>query len=166
MNNLRLLTAVYGLGLGCGIFSIRETIEFCDMAIEKLDKPPIQVIEASMMSGAKIDDIEGKLAEFHQTGNTEDVVKVVLSIINFKYKSKDIDIKQAVRCSSRLLMHTGLSYEREYYELYNIEDAYDLAENHVHYDLSDVVDAFNDSISQYDMYFNDYQNAIANIKDE
>ena len=58
---------------------------------------------------------EDKLLEFHSAIDEEYVVKVTLSIISKKYIQKEIGIKHAIRCTERLLIHTGFSLEDEYY---------------------------------------------------
>ncbi|WBW98375.1 hypothetical protein [Oceanirhabdus sp. W0125-5] len=163
MNSLQLLSAVYKFGIGCGIFTIKETIEFFDKVIEELDNPPYEIIEVAMMSKAKIDDIEDKLWEYHGAVDNEYVLKVALSLISKKYIQKEIDIKHAIRCTERLLIHTGFSFEDEYYGLYYLDDAYHLAENHIHHDLRDVVNSFEDNISKYDSYYKDYEEAVNEV---
>lgn len=69
MEGFRTLTGVFSLGLSCGIFSKEMIIQWCDQAIEAKDNVPFEIIEVSLMSKSKIDDIENKL--FELTGHFE-----------------------------------------------------------------------------------------------
>jgi len=142
------------------VFSTEEVIGICDLIIETVDNPPYEIIEASLMTGAKSIDLEDKLSEFHILGYNENIVKALLSIIDYKFSNNKMDVAEAVRCSSRLLLHSGLSFEREYYNLYNIEDMYDLAECGTYGDLKDVEKEFKLEISTYSKYLNDFRESF------
>ena len=43
MQSVQLLVEVYCQGLGCSMFTIEETINFCDKLIEHLENPPCEV---------------------------------------------------------------------------------------------------------------------------
>lgn len=85
MDLIRRLTRIYGLGICCGLWSKAEVIQWCDKLIEASDSPPYEIIEISLMSKAKIDDIEGKLFEFSSTVDEE-----------------------SIKCTTRLLVNRGL----------------------------------------------------------
>lgn len=163
MEQLVLLAMIYDIGLGCGIFNVKDTIKFCDLVIEYIDTSPYEFIEASMMSDTKIDDIKTKLAEFHKTGANEYIVKIILSIISKMYLNKQIDAKHAISSTARLLLHTGFSCEKEYYELYNYDDCYDLAESKVYDDIDNVSNSFEKCISEYNPYFQDFFDIYSSI---
>ncbi|MEI5909660.1 protein kinase [Bacillus spongiae] len=127
MTYLKSLTGIYYLGIGCGIWSKDEVIEWCDRVIEAIDHPPIELIETSIMSKSKIDDIQGKLFELSKIEDEEHFVKMVLSIIFYKIQKEQLSIERAIRITSRLLVQTGLSWENKYRILYSIDDEYDLA---------------------------------------
>ncbi|MBV7509543.1 hypothetical protein KW850_30875 [Bacillus sp. sid0103] len=60
MGNLKELTSIYYLGIGCGLWTKDEVIDWCDKVIEAIDSPPYELLEISMMSRSRIDDIDNK----------------------------------------------------------------------------------------------------------
>lgn len=153
LKNLTSLACVYMLGLSCGIWSKEEVIAWCDKVIEVKDFPPYEIIEVSLMSNAKVDDIEGKLHEFCQRREDDHSVMILLGVLYEKIKRDQIGIEQATRCSTRLLVQSGLYIEEEYYNLYGIDDSLDLAKNGVYGDLDDVETAYFEEISVFGNYF-------------
>lgn len=151
--DLTSLAYVYMLGAGCGIWSKQEVIAWCDKVIEEKENPPYEIIEVSLMSNAKVDDIEGKLYEFCKRKEDNHSVMILLGVLYEKIKRGQIGIEQAIRCSTRLLVQTGLYIEEEYYSLYGIDDSLDLAKDGVYGDLSDVEEAYFEELSVYSMYF-------------
>lgn len=131
MELLETLLSIYNIGLGCGVFTIDKIISFCDKVIEKLDNPPYEIIEVALMSKAKIDDIENKLYKFNGYSeiNKSEIVKIILSVIHKKYMNNEFDIVKAIKCTDALLIHTRLSYDNEYCDLYGIDDCYYLAKS-------------------------------------
>lgn len=157
VNSLESLIAVHQIGLGCGIYSSDEVISLSDIVIEKYEKVPYEIIEASLMKGAKRDDIESKLIEFHMMGYDRDLINIVLSIIGNKFSLNKIDIVKAVQCCARVLVHSNLYFDREYYNLYRLEDAYDLAEGKVYGDVQEVINEFKNEICNYERYFIEFK---------
>lgn len=115
------------------------------------------------MTGAKSVDLEDKLSEFHELGYNESIVKVLLSIIDYKFSNSKITLDKAVCSSSRLLVHSGLYLEKEYYNLYNIEDRYDLAECGTYGSVKEVEKEFKSEISSYCIYLNDFTKSFSNM---
>ncbi|SHK35462.1 hypothetical protein SAMN02745163_03661 [Clostridium cavendishii DSM 21758] len=165
MDSLQLLVEVYSEGIGCGMFTIEETINFCDKLIEYLENPPYEIIEVSLMSQAKINDIENKLSELncYSEINRDEIVKIILSVIYKKYSNNEIGIVKAIKCTDTLLIHTNLSYEDEYYDLYGLDDSYYLAQSGTYGDLDEVVIQFKDAISRYESYYKKFEELIDNI---
>jgi hypothetical protein len=124
---LKSLTSVYYLGIGCSLWSKDDVVGWCDMVIEAVDNPPIELLDVSMMSKSKIDDVQRKLFELCMIEDEEHIVKLVLAIIFEKIQQEQLSVEKAIRITSRLLVHTGLSWESEYYDLYSFDDSYDLA---------------------------------------
>lgn len=141
LDSLQILTSIYGLGLGCRLWSIKEVIQWCDKMIEASDNPPYEIIEVSLMSKAKINDIEGKLFELSRNADEEYAVKLILSVINEKLKRNQLTTEETIKCATRLLIQTELYWENEYFDLYSSDDSYDLAKDGV-LDLSDIVDTY------------------------
>lgn len=150
------LTYIYMLGLGCGIWSKKEIIDWCDKVIEVKEDPPYEIIELSLMSNAKIDDIEGKLLDLSKVTEDNYSVKILLGVLYKKINRKQMQMEQAIKCSTRLLVRTGLYNEKEYYNLYGIDDSFDLAKAGVYGDLTDAEDSYLDEIRVFSKYFDEF----------
>ncbi|NDI37261.1 protein kinase [Chengkuizengella sediminis] len=157
MNNIQLLTGIYRLGSGCGLWSKEEIIKLCDMVIEANENIPYEIIEVSLMSKSKIDDIEGKLFELSHVIDEEYAVRSVLSVCNEKIKLDQIKIEDSIKCTTRLLVHTGLSLEKNYYDLYSMDDDYDLAKDGIRFNLTEVVDFYLEELDKYSKYFKEFK---------
>ncbi|MFF2153804.1 protein kinase [Paenibacillus chitinolyticus] len=157
MNSLASLAYVYMLGLGCGIWSKKEVIDWCDKVIEVKENPPYEIIEVSLMSNEKMDAIEGKLFEFSKNAEDNHFVKILFGALYEKIKHNQLDVEQAVKCSTRLLVQTGLSYEEGYYNLYSMDDSLELAKDGVYGDLSEVADDYLNEISIFRTFFDEFQ---------
>ncbi|MGG3885057.1 protein kinase [Brevibacillus panacihumi] len=158
MEGFRTLTSVFSLGLSCGIFSKEMIIQWCDQAIEAKDNVPFEIIEVSLMSKSKIDDIENKLFELTGHFEVEHPAKLVLSIIYDKVNKKRISIENGIRYSTRLLTFTRLSFEGDYYSLYSMDDSYDCAKSGFHSDINDVITEYLDLLDKYQVYFEEFKN--------
>lgn len=155
MEHLKLLAAIFDKGLGCSVFSVDDVIRWSDDVIESLDKPPYEFIELSMMSTAKINDVKNKLFEFYRDINIDIqyVVNMLFAVINQRWNKEQLDIQEAVKSTVQLLVDTNFYIQHEYYELYRLDDAYDLAVAGVYGDLKDVAKEFTQAISQYEPYY-------------
>ncbi|PFH82641.1 protein kinase [Bacillus sp. AFS088145] len=156
MNSIQILSSIYGLGLGCAVWSKEELIKWCDLVIETNDIPPYEIIEASLMSNANIYDIEAKLFELR--GSSEEVLEVnlLLSIISQKVRLKQLSYVEANKCIARLLLQTGLNWEAEYCNLYGFDDSFDLV-NDGFFLLNDIIDGFIEELSYFDKYLNEFK---------
>jgi len=154
---VRKLTRIYGLGLCCGLWRKTEVIQWCDKLIEASDSPPYELIEISLMSKAKIDDMEGKLFEFSSTVDEEYAIKLTLSVIHEKLKEYELTIEESIKCTARLLVNRGVYRKAEYFELYSLDDSYDLAKDGVHFDLSEVIHTYIEMLSMYSKYFRGFE---------
>ncbi|PIE92049.1 protein kinase [Bacillus fungorum] len=158
MDLVRKLTRIYGLGLCCGLWSKDEVIQWCDKLIEASDSPPYEIIEISLMTKAKIDDIEGKLFEFSSTVDEERIVKLTLSVIYKKLKEQELTIEESIKCTTRLLVNRGVFWEAGYFELYSLDDSYNLAKDGVHFDVSEVINTYIETLGVYSKYFSEFEN--------
>jgi len=163
MNSLKLLAQGYKEGLAAGLFNKNDIITWVDEVIEILDEPPYEFIEISLMSAAFVNDIERKLMEFYKEIDIKYVTKVVLAIIYSKLSKEEITIEKAIRTTTKLLINTSMYWEKEYYEMYHCDDAYDLAIQGVHYSLSDVIKVFKNDIGKYSSYLNDFKIAFKEV---
>ncbi|MBM6616335.1 protein kinase [Bacillus suaedaesalsae] len=157
MEHLKSLTGIYYLGLGCGLWNKEEVIDWSDKVIVTIDNPPLELLEVSMMSKSKIDDIENKLFELSKIDDEEHSVQIVLSIIAEMLELKHITIERAIRSTSRLLVHTGLSWESRYYNLYSFDDSYDLACNGVHFEINEVEKEFINELEPFKKVISEFK---------
>ncbi|HDR7860817.1 TPA: protein kinase [Bacillus toyonensis] len=157
MDLVRKLTRIYGLGLCCGLWNKAEVIQWCDKLIEASDSPPYEIIEISLMSKEKIDDIEGKLFEFSSTVDEECIIKLTLSVIYEKLKGHEMKIEEAIKCTTRLLVNRGVCWEAEYFDLYSLDDSYDLAKGGIHFEVSEVINAYIETLGVYSKYFSEFE---------
>ncbi|MGE6599962.1 protein kinase [Bacillus proteolyticus] len=132
-------------------------MQWCNKLIEASDSPPYEIIEISLMSKAKIDDIEGKLFEFSSTVDEEYTVKLTLSVIHKKLKKQELTIEESIKCTTRLLVNRGLYWEAKYFDLYSLDDSYDLAKDGVHFDLSEVINTYVETLGVYSKYFRGFE---------
>ncbi|WP_144569065.1 protein kinase [Bacillus pseudomycoides] len=158
MDCIQKLTSIYGLGLCCGLWSKEEVIQWCDKVIEVSDSPPYEIIEISLMSKEKIDDIEGKLFEFSRIVDEEYAVKLTLSVIHEKLVRNELMIEESIKSTTRLLVNRGLYWEDEYRDLYSVDDSYELAKNGDHFDLVEVVNIYIEMLGFYGEYFSEFEN--------
>ncbi|KGK82711.1 hypothetical protein DP73_20360 [Desulfosporosinus sp. HMP52] len=152
LKNLKLLAAIYSYGIGCGLFSIQEFISWCEKVIEVQNNPPYHFIEMSLKSSESINDIENKLFEFY--GDIEidiqDVNNMLLGLVYKKWKSKQVSLKDAVRLTERLLIHTNHYNNQDYYNLSRLDDSYELAARGTYGNLDNVANEFGKAISEYE----------------
>lgn len=163
MERLKMLTGIYYLGIGCGLWNKKEVIDWSDKVIEAIDNPPLELLEVSIMSKSKIDDIESKLFELSRIEDEEHYVKIVLSIIGEMLEQKHLNIEKAIRITSRLLVHTGMSWESRYYNLYSLDDSYDLAINGVHYDINEVEKEFIKELESFKKQIREFKELYSSV---
>ena len=155
LEQLKVLTAVYDQGLGCGFLTIEDVIRWCDEVIDVFDNPPYEFIELSMMSSEKIEDIKHKLLDYYMNVDIdiEFVVNLLLGVIGREFINKHLSIQESVGFTTKLLIHTGLFSAKGYYDIYRCDDAYDLAVEGIYGGLEDVERDFTNAISQFEFYY-------------
>jgi hypothetical protein len=153
---LELLTGLYRLGISCGLWNKKEVIKWCDRVIEAYDKVPYEIIEVSLMSKSNINDIERKLFDVSKEIDESYAVKLLFSVINEKLQRNLFTFEEAIKCTTRLLIQTGLYLEDEYYDFYHLDDSYDLAKDGI-FNLTDVCESYNEKLSSYSKYINEYK---------
>ncbi|CAH2466017.1 hypothetical protein IIQ_05212 [Bacillus cereus VD118] len=79
-------------------------------------------------------------------------------MIHEKLVRNELTIEESIKCTTRLLINIGLYWEDEYYDLYNVDDSYELAKNGVHFDLVDVVNVYIEMSEVYSKYFCEFEN--------
>jgi hypothetical protein len=157
MYSLEELAAVFSEGVGCGFFTIDEVILFADSVISNCDAVPYDFIELSLMRGAKVNDIEDKLCEFSKMGSNRNVVNMILGMIGEKLGAGQMELAKAIRCTVRLLVHSGLYTEDGYYDLYIAEDYYELALSGTYGNLDSVEKEFCAKLKEYSSYFAEFK---------
>ncbi|PDY87076.1 protein kinase [Bacillus cereus] len=161
--NDKKLAHLYALGLGCGLWNREGIISWCDRLIEANDSPPYEIIEISLMTTAKPVFIESALLSYSRTVDEKTSVNILISVINEKLVEKKWNIKQAITCSTRLLVNRGLHWEEEYFDLYNLDDSYDLAQEGIHFNEENVIFAYINILSAFRVHFNDFEDLYLKV---
>ncbi|MES5929868.1 protein kinase [Bacillus cereus group sp. MG9] len=157
MESYQKLAHLYALGLGCGLWNREEVISWCDRLIETNDHPPYEIMEISLMSTAKMVCIESALLSYSRTVNEKTSVNILLSVINEKLNKKKWNVKRAITCSTRLLVNRGVYWEEEYFDLYSLDDSYELAKEGIHFDKEDVISAYIDTLGAFRVHFKEFE---------
>jgi len=152
MERFQKIIAVFSYGLGCGLYNINEVIELCDNLIEVKDNPPIEIIEASLMTKSKIDDIEHKLMSIIQLINYGEVTECILGLLYIRLTQEECSIEHVIRCTAKILFNTGLCHNKDYYSLYLLEDRYDLYIKGIHLQLDDIFEILHNKLKEYEAY--------------
>ncbi|PGE95111.1 protein kinase, partial [Bacillus toyonensis] len=82
-----------------------EVISWCDRLIEANDHPPYEIIEISLMSTAKMVGIESTLLSYSRIVDEKTSVNILLSVIHEKLVAQKWNVRQAITCSTRLLVN-------------------------------------------------------------
>lgn len=159
LESVQKLARIYALGL----WSKAEIIQWCDKLIEVSDNPPYEVMEIFLFSKAKVNDIEGALFAFSSKIDEEGTVNVILAVIYEKLKENELTIEESITCTTRLLVNRGLYWEDGYFDLYTMDDSYDLAKNGVHFDVRDVSTTYIETLSVYRTYFKGFEKLYAKV---
>ncbi|MFB6649762.1 protein kinase [Bacillus toyonensis] len=163
MKPYQTLAHLYALGLGCGLWNREEVISWCDGLIEASDHPPYEIIEISLMSTAKMVCIESTLLSYSRIVDEKTSVNILLSVINEKLVAQKWTVKQAITCSTRLLVNRGLYWEEEYFDLYSLDDSYDLAQKGIHFNEEDVISAYIDSLGAFRVHFKEFEDLFLQV---
>ncbi|MBE7103726.1 protein kinase [Bacillus cereus] len=163
MESFQRLAHLYALGLGCGLWNREDVISWCDRLIEANNHPPYEIMEISLMSTAKIVDIESALLSFSRTVDEKTSVNILLSVINEKLIEKKWKFKRAITCSTRLLINRGVYWEEEYFDLYSLDDSYDLAKDGIHFDEEDVISAYFDTLRAFRVHFKEFEDLYLKV---
>ncbi|MBH0358389.1 protein kinase [Bacillus toyonensis] len=163
MESYQKLAYLYALGLGCGLWNREDIISWCDRLIEANDSPPYEIIEISLMSTTRPVFIESALLSYSRTVDEKTSVNILLSVINEKLVEKKWNIKQAITCSTRLLVNRGLYWEEEYFDLYSLDDSYDLAHEGIHFNEEDVLFAYIDTLGAFCLHFNEFEDLYLKV---
>ncbi|PFV31373.1 protein kinase [Bacillus thuringiensis] len=125
--------------------------------IEANDYTPYEIIEISLMSITKPEYIESILLSYSRAVDEKTSVNILLSNMNEKLVDKKWNVKQAITCSTQLLVNRGLYWEEEYFDLYSLDDSCDLAQKGIHFNEKDVVFAYIDILGAFRVHFNEFE---------
>lgn len=157
MKSYQTLAHLYALGLGCGLWDREEVISWCDRLIEANDHPPYEIMEISLMSKAKLIYIESALLSYSRIVDEKYSVNILLSVLNEKLVAQKCNVKQALTCSTRLLVNRSVYWEEEYFDLYSLDDSYDIAQEGTHFNKEDVITAYIDTLGAFRVHFNEFE---------
>lgn len=112
------------------------------------------------MSHSNVEDLANKLGEYNMELDEEYVVQIILSVICKKYIKAELCIKDAIKCTYKLLIDTNLYFQDDYYYLYGLDDSYELAVSNVYGDLNKVENEFMNAIRRYEVYYTKFIDSI------
>jgi hypothetical protein len=95
---IKLMAEVYRLGISVDFLTVQEMIKWADNIIENLDKPPYEIIEFSLSSKEKHDDINLKLIDSTLPP------KILLALLN-EYLNTTQDISKVIIVLDKLIKH-------------------------------------------------------------
>ncbi|EOO25546.1 hypothetical protein ICM_04888 [Bacillus cereus BAG1X2-3] len=88
---------------------------------------------------------------------------VLLSIMTEKLVDKKWNVKQAITYSTRLLVNRGLYWEEEYFDLYSLDDSYDLAQEGIHFNEKDVIFTYIDTLGAFRVHFSEFEDLYLKV---
>ncbi|KQL50030.1 hypothetical protein AN963_10280 [Brevibacillus choshinensis] len=157
MNNMIQLSRVYQLALECGVLRKKDIINWCDRVIESRDTFPYEIIEVSLMASSETDSIIDKLTQIGYGINYDDryLVKLVLSIIQYKNQCCNLTLEEGIRCTEKLIVQTKLWDEYDFRSLYLLGDDYDLAKDCVMYSMQEITEKFSEEMAAFRQFSSD-----------
>lgn len=160
MQRFQKIIAVYIYGLGCGLYNIHEVVKLCDKLIEVKDSVPYEIIETSLMVKSKIDDAENKLLQIIETMDYEEIAKYILGLLHKKLFLNEFSEEHVIKSVARILLHTGVCYETKYYSLYSLDDSYDLCQEGIYSNLSEVIEQLKSELQEYEKYAEEFNELL------
>jgi hypothetical protein len=101
---IKLMAEVYRLGISVDFLTVQEMIKWADNIIENLDTPPYEIIELSLSSNEKYDDINLKLMMVNGEFDRNLPPKILLALLN-EYLNKTQDISKVIIVLDKLIKH-------------------------------------------------------------
>ncbi len=136
---IKMMAEVYRLGITIGYFTIKDVIDWADAIIEKLEHPPVELIDISLSSKAKSIDICSLIHSFYGSSYNDSPLQILLGMFSCKYtysKNKG-DVASML---FRLIDFIQLEERAEWIikEIPQLSDAYSLAEQKIYGDIQAV----------------------------
>ncbi|EEM83740.1 hypothetical protein bthur0011_22200 [Bacillus thuringiensis serovar huazhongensis BGSC 4BD1] len=163
LKSYQTLSHLYALGLGWRLWNREDVISWCDRLIEATDYPPYEIIEISLMSKEKRIYIESALLSYSRIVDEKHSVNILLSVLNEKLVAQKWNVKQALTCSTRLLVNSGLYWDEEYFNLYSLDDSYDIVQKGLHFNKEDVISAYIDTLGAFRVHFNEFEDLYLQV---
>ncbi|MFJ5789720.1 hypothetical protein ACIP9G_06480 [Lysinibacillus sp. NPDC093197] len=136
---IKVMAEVYRLGITIGYFTIKDVIDWADAIIEKLEHPPVELIDISLSSKAKPNDICSLLHSFYGSPYNDSPLQILLGMLSCEYTySKNLG--EVASMLFRLIDYIQLEERAEWIlkEILHLSDAYFLAEQKIYGDLQAV----------------------------
>ena len=133
------------------IISKSDLISRIDSIILSCDNLPFELIDASLSSSKRIEDICGHLKEYTSKHKIDyDALKrQVMRELFKRYKEGNLPLEQAIHCLYLMSMTFPFLDEAEQNELYVLSDVFYLAEEGIYSDLFEVKERFEQLMSSY-----------------
>lgn len=160
MERFQKIISVYSYGLGCGLYNRNQVIKLCDDLIETKDNVPIEIIETSLMAKSKIEDIEHTLMSAIHQLDIEKMASYILGLLYKRLTLEGFSVEYVIKCTSKILLHTGLCHDSKFYSLYSIEDSYNLCIKGVFFQLDDICQELHSELENYEIYEQEFNNLL------
>jgi hypothetical protein len=145
---IKLMAEVYRLGISVDFLTVQEMIKWADNIIENLDTPPYEIIELSLSSNEKYDDINLKLMMVNGEFDRNLPPKILLALLN-EYLNKTQDISKVIIVLDKLIKHFSTDDERIEMEIHFLSDGFYLAEQNISGNLTEVLNNLRGFLNQF-----------------
>ncbi|MEI5907078.1 hypothetical protein WAK64_08410 [Bacillus spongiae] len=150
---IKLTAEVYRLGISLGLLPKEEVIKWADKVIEQMDDPPYEIIEVSLSSKKKLEDIVFILMDVKGEFDNELPPKIILGLLKETLNMTQ-DMSNVINILDMLIEHLPHSCEWIETEIHYLSDGYYLAEQSIgeHKDILNDLRRFLNQFVDYTKY--------------
>ncbi|WP_316568799.1 hypothetical protein [Neobacillus sp. YIM B06451] len=135
---IKLVAEVYRIGISIGFLTIKGMIKWADTIIDNLDSPPYEIIELSLSTKEKQDEICLKLMMVKGEIDNSLPPKIILGLLS-EYLNATKDISSVISMLDKLIKYLPISNEWIELEIHFLSDGFYLAEQ----GIGDIEEVFN-----------------------
>ena len=162
MNKYTIVNTILIVAYKSNIFSAKEVVDHIDKMIQMNEDFPYEYIDISLIGDKSLHVLESKLSELEHFENSHSITDALLGLIAYKYNNDLFDFERALKCSTRLIITTDLYEEEKYYNLYILDDCYDLAKSGIFGNIQEAKVRFEEEIVSFGNYYEEYLKMIGN----
>lgn len=150
---LRVLADVYRIGLTIGYFGRADVIHWADTLVDKMETPPLELIEVSMTANAKPVDIASALMKIKGQADGGLATKIVMGLLSRTLRDNKnyMDIAEYLWKLSNAVSENDLE-QSVMNEINAIDDAYYLAEQKIYGEIDQVHKGMSELLEPYYSY--------------